>query len=335
MSHPRPGGRRRGLPVLTPLVAVAVVAGGVAFAATRLSEGTSKQTNDANVEQVAAPDAPQSGSPPAGDTPANAQPGTLFDSFDYSGLGDPALAAHGWQARDEQGGPGIRNTWSTQGVSFPQVPAAQGGKALQLQLTTDGTKAGTKQAQLAGTGAKFFTGTLAARVYFNDKPTTGRNGDHINETVFLVSPSGSSSPKYTELDYEYMPNGGWGAPGPRLDTTSWRSAKSGDRVTRAQKQSYKGWHTVMITAMNGVVTYSIDGRTLFSSNGKEFPREPTDIAFSTWLVDLPFTGARTWNMHVNWVYCKANQTVPIKDVQVAVDAFYAQGTRYVDTMPKG
>ncbi|WP_424643261.1 glycoside hydrolase family 16 protein [Embleya sp. AB8] len=317
--------------MLTPLVAVAVLAGGVAFAANQLSDENPKPANGAKPPAGAG----QTSLPPTADGPKTAYPaGTLFDSFDYSGPNDPALAAHGWQARDGQGGPGIPNTWSTSGVSFPQVPAAQGGKALQLQLVTDGTKAGTRQAELAGTGGKFSTGTLAARVYFSEKPTSGRNGDHINETLFLMSPSGGSSAKYTELDYEYMPNGGWGAPGPQLDTTSWRSSKPGDRVTRPNKQSYKGWHTLMITAMDGVVTYSIDGRTLFSSNGKEFPREPADIHFSTWLIDLPFTGVRTWNMQVNWVYRKANQTVALKDVQAEVDAFYAQGTRYVDTTPR-
>lgn len=331
MSHPRPGGRRRGLPVLSPLIVLAALAAGTAFAAARFDERSAKPA----AEHAPAPGtAPTQSQPVTDPEAADHPPGTLFDSFDYAGADDPQLRAHGWEVRSEGGGPGIKDTWSPSGVSFPATSSAQGGKALQLQLTTDGTKAGTRQAQLSGSPDVFTTGTVAARVYFSDAPVSGRNGDHINQTAYLISPPGSDPAKYTELDFEYMPNGGWGAPGPRLDTTSWRSATDGDRVTSARKTSFKGWHIVMITAMDGTVTYSVDGEVLFRSSGREFPREATGVQFSTWLVDLPFTGSRTWNMQVNWVYAKAGQTVSLKDVQSAVRGFYTDGTDFVDTMPR-
>ncbi|GAA0486129.1 cellulose binding domain-containing protein [Streptomyces stramineus] len=266
--------------------------------------------------------------------PAAAAPaGVLFDSFHYTGADDPALAANGWQARTGEGGPGIRNTWSAAGISFPADAKAQEGQALQLRVTTDGTKQGTRQSELQNTKAGFFTGTLAARIYFSDKPTSGRGGDHINESFFAISPNHASS-KYSELDYEYMPNGGWGAPGPRLDTTSWGGNKQGDQVTRATKQRFQGWHTLMITALDGKVTYSMDGRELFSSRGKGFPRERMGIHFSTWLVDLPFKGPRTWDMRVDWVYGQAGRAVPLAEVQKAADGFHGAGTHYVNTLPK-
>ncbi|MDI2130554.1 glycoside hydrolase family 16 protein [Yinghuangia seranimata] len=308
---------------------MAVIAAGTAFAATQLKDGGSRPTAGEAAQQPAPP-----ASPPTPIPTTTHPPGILFDSFDYAGPSDPTLEAHGWEARDGGGGPGIEGTWASSGISFPQVPTAQGGKALQLQLTSDGTKAGTRQAQLATAGTKFFTGTFAARVYFTDKPATGRDGDHINQAMFLISPKGAEPAKYTELDVEYLPNGGWGAPGPKLDTTSWRTAKDGDRITHAEKKTFQGWHTVVITAMNGTVSYTVDDKVLFRSHGKEFPREPTSIQFSSWLIDLPFTGDRTWTMDVNWVYCKAGEAVPLKTIQQAVDGFYAQNTHYIDTMPK-
>jgi hypothetical protein len=256
---------------------------------------------------------------------------TLFDSFQYDGPDDPVLAAHGWNARSGAGGPGISGTWKSTGVSFPAQPTARGGQALQLQLRTDGTQRGTQQAELFSTSPRFFTGTLAARIRFNDKPTNGRNGDHINESVFVISPNRSSA-KYTELDYEYMPNGGWGAPGPRMDITSWRSSQQGDRATRARNQHLDGWHILMITAVKGSVTYTIDGHTVFRSDGKTFPRERTGIHFSTWLIDLPFSGTRTWEMQVNWVYGKDGQAMSLTEVQAAVDDLYRRNVSYVDTM---
>ncbi|KMO98899.1 hypothetical protein ACS04_05045 [Streptomyces roseus] len=261
-------------------------------------------------------------------------PGTLFDSFHYSGPDDPALAAHGWEVRTGAGGPGIQDSWSAAGAGFLSHATAQGGKVLRLQASTDGTKQGTRQVEVQGTGKNLFTGTFAARVHFSDKPATGRNGDHVVQAFFPISPSDSSA-DYSELDFEYLPNGGWGTAGPRLDTVSWYRADPPDRVNHTLKQHAEGWHVLVVTAMNGTVTYSLDGKELFTSSGKYVPREKMDVHFSNWFVDTPGSGAaRTWDMKVNWVYYKAGEVVSPADVQKAVDAFYSAGTTYVDTVPK-
>ncbi|WP_267241734.1 cellulose binding domain-containing protein [Streptomyces sp. PR69] len=310
-----------------------------------------------------APPAQDSPSPAAGPAVAAPRDGVLFDDFNYTGPDDPALSANGWQIRDSAGGPGVRDSWTKSGVSFP-VPSSglpsdessssesgetgetdreeagaggqggQGGQALQLRASTDGTKGGTRQVELQSSDPVFFTGTLAARVYLTDKPTSGLDGDHISQSFFTISPDHTST-KYSELDYEYMPNGGWGAPGPRLDTTSWRNSQKGDRVTSASTKSLEGWHTMVITAVDGKATYSIDGRKLFTSGSRHFPRESMGIRFSSWFIDLPFQGERrTWDMQVDWLYYQADKAVSLEDVHKAVTGFAADGTGYVNTLPK-
>ncbi|KDN81844.1 glycoside hydrolase family 16 protein [Kitasatospora cheerisanensis] len=262
-------------------------------------------------------------------------PGTMFDTFHYTGPDDPAFAAHGWEVRAGAGGPGIKDTWTTAGASFPEDPTAQGGRALQLRSTTDGTKQGTQQVEVQSTGGNLLNGTFAARVFFSDKPSSGRTGDHVVQTFFPISPSDSSD-NYSELDWEYLPNGGWGAPGPKLDTTSWFKADPPDRVTHAVKQRLEGWHTLMVTAVDGKATYSLDGKDLFTSSGKYVPREKMDVHFSNWFIDLlpSVTGQRSWDLKVNWFYYKADQAVSPADVQKTVDGFYGAGTSYVNTLPK-
>lgn len=260
-------------------------------------------------------------------------PGTLFDNFHYSGADDPSLAAHGWEIRTGGGGPGIKDTWNAAGAGFLSDATAQGGKVLQLRSSTDGTKQGTEQVEVHTTGKNFFTGTYAARVHFSNKPTTGRDGDHVVQTFFPISPSDASE-NYSELDFEYLPNGGWGSVGPQLDNVSWYKADPPDRVHNTLKKRLAGWHTLMITAMDGKVTYSLDGKDLFTSSGKYVPREKMDIHFSNWLIDLPFTGARrTWDMKVDWVYYKADEAVSPADVQKTVNDFHSTGTDYVNTVP--
>ncbi|MFJ4983405.1 cellulose binding domain-containing protein [Streptomyces sp. NPDC088732] len=256
--------------------------------------------------------------------------GIVFDDFHYSGPHDPALHAHGWLVRTSEGGPGIRNTWSADGVSFPADKDSLSGQVLQLRASTDGTRQGTTQAEVHTTGMKMVTGTFAARIHFTDRPTSGGNGDHINESFYMISPHHRA--RYSELDNEYQPNGGWGAPGPRLDTTTWRSAADGDRVTRATTAGLGGWHTMITTAANGVVTYSIDGKVLFRTSGAYYPTEAMSVNFNTWFVDLPFTGKRTWDMQVAWFYHKAGQAQSLSQVQKAVSGLAGSGTSWVNTL---
>ncbi|GAA2744619.1 MULTISPECIES: cellulose binding domain-containing protein [Kitasatospora] len=276
---------------------------------------------------------PKSSAQPSADAAKPAVPaGVLFDNFHYTGPTDPALNKHGWRVRTSKGGPGIADTWSAAGVSFPGDPSAQGGQALNLRASTDGTKENTSQSQLENADTDFLTGTFAARIYFNDQPSSGQAGDHINQSFYTISPDDAL---YSELDNEYMPNGGWGSPGPVLDTTSWYSAKNNDRATKRQNTSLQGWHTLVITAAKGVATYSLDGKQLFSSSGKYFPRQTMGVNFNAWFIDLPFKSAqRSWDMKVNWFYYNANQAMSQADVDKAVADFYTGGTNYVNTVPK-
>jgi hypothetical protein len=257
--------------------------------------------------------------------------GLIFDDFSYSGGSDPSLAAHGWQVRTDPGGPGINSTWKAGGVSFPKVASAQGGHAMQLQLTSDGTASGTRQSELRSAEPLFQDGTYAARVYFTDGPAVGRNGDHFVEAFYAISPPKDGAP-YSELDYEYLPNGGWGSKRPELDTTSWRTSKQGDRVYHPSYARLHGWHTVMVTSQSGKVSYYLDGAKVFSSSAPYALHGPVGVAFSTWMIDLPFAGQRTWNMQVNWFYYQAGKVQAPGAADQAVKGYYADSTHFVDTL---
>jgi hypothetical protein len=290
------------------------------------------------------------GTPPAGDSGSSPTPtptptptpsggggstpppsgAALFDDFNYSGPGDTSLGAHGWAIRTGAGGPGVQNSWTADTVSFPSDPTAKGGKVMKLTASTDGTSGGTKQAEIDTTARKFFEGTYAARVYFNDAPTTGQNGDHVNETFYTITPDDSL---YSENDFEYLPNGGWGGPANSMYTTSWYSSDAFDRVTNDTIGSLQGWHTLVATVAGGTVTYYIDGKQVFSSNGKYYPREKMTIDFNEWFIDLPFNGARSWDEKVNWVYYNASALTP-GAVDSAVNGYYSSGTHFTDTVPQ-
>lgn len=256
--------------------------------------------------------------------------GVLFDDFTYQGPKDPALFKHGWLVRTSKGGPGIENTWSADGVTFPTAKGALAdGQVLNLRASTDGTESGTKQASLGTKNREFRNGTYAARIHFSDDPAKGEGGDHVNQTFYTIGGSGKT---YSELDNEYMPNGGWGRLGPKLDTVSWYDHKSNDRVYKTTNKSLDGWHTMMITVEDDVVTYRMDGEKLFSSDGKYAPRSGMSVNFNHWFIDLPFKGDRAWDMKVDWLYYNANEPLSAKQVQSAVDGFTDEGMNYFDTV---
>ncbi|CAL9551583.1 hypothetical protein SUDANB176_04455 [Streptomyces sp. enrichment culture] len=258
--------------------------------------------------------------------------GVLFDDFAYTGPGDPALAANGWEVRSGAGGPGVEDSWSAKGVTFPAGENEDGGQALRLEARTDGTAKGTVQSEFHTARPVFREGTLVARVHFSDEPASGQDGDHVSQSVFAISPDHKSK-KYSELDFEYMPNGGWGRYGPILDTTSWRSSNLGDRVTRPHQLKLGGWRTLAMTAADGKVTYSVDGEVVFTSGEAYLPRESMSVNFSNWFIDLPFKGERSWAMKVDWVYLESGRVVSPDDAAKAAASLAAAGTRYVNTLP--
>ncbi|MFD6420233.1 cellulose binding domain-containing protein [Streptomyces sp. NPDC060194] len=258
--------------------------------------------------------------------------GVMFDNFHYRGPKDPSLFKHGWLVRTSEGGPGIEDTWSADNVSFPADKDALGGQVLNLRASTDGTTAGTTQSSLGSANKEFRSGTYAARVHFTDRPAKGEGGDHVNQTFYTIGGKGA---EYSELDYEYMPNGGWGAPGPKLDTTSWHDADGNDRITMKHMRSLEGWHTLTITVDGDEVTYRIDGKKLYSHDDPDYaPRAGMSVNFNTWFVDLPFTGDRHWDMKVDWMYYNADDVLDVEQVEAAVEGFTESGLNYFDTVPK-
>ena len=88
-----------------------------------------------------------------------------------------------------------------------------------------------------------------------------------------------------------------------------------------------------MTVAGGTVTYYVDGQVYFSSNGKYYPRDKMTIDFNEWFIDLPFTGQRTWDEKVNWVYFSAAGALSPAQVDSAVSAYEAAGTHFTDSVP--
>ncbi|GAA2666119.1 cellulose binding domain-containing protein [Nonomuraea recticatena] len=264
--------------------------------------------------------------------PPTGSAGVLFDDFSYTGSGDPRLAQRGWTVRSSSGGPGVPGaTWSPAAVTFP-------GGVLQLESSTDGTGAGTVQTELSTANRKFFEGTYAARVRFSDAPVTGPDGEHVVQTFFTITPLRQNmDPDYGELDFEYLPNGGWGEPANILYATSWETYQADPwqavNTHTEERTSFSGWHDLVVQVSGGRVKYYVDGRLFADHGGVYYPETPMWIMFNQWFIDLQGGSARrAYQQQVDWVYHTKNEVVSPAGVLSRVNALRAAGTAFQDTV---
>ncbi|MFJ4410625.1 cellulose binding domain-containing protein [Streptomyces sp. NPDC088910] len=293
--------------------------------------GTAPAGNDPTNPPTTPPTTPPTGNPTG---PA------MFDDFNYTSSSDPAVQQHGWTVKSGQGGPGVAGaTWSPQDVTF--VADGASNKVMNLRLTTDGTAAGTKETELQTTARKFKNGTYAARVKFNDTPTGGPDGDHVNQTFFTFTPlNAPMDPNYSEQDFEYLPNGGWGETQNIMYETSWETYNpdpwNAVNTHGQQYGSLDGWHNLQITIDNTNITYYIDGNQVAQHGEPYLPETPQWIDFNHWLIDLAGQTSntpRSYNQQVDYVYFLKDQVLTPAQVQTQVAAYRTAGTTFTDTVP--
>ncbi|MEV8378978.1 glycoside hydrolase family 16 protein [Kribbella sp. NPDC056861] len=267
--------------------------------------------------------------------------GTVFDDFSYGSTTDRAFAGNGWSVRTNPGGPGAGG-WSAGNVSIQTI---DGQRALQLSATTDGTSRGTTQAEVSLSARRFFEGTYATRFRFSDRPVSGNDGDHVNQTFFAISPLARDwDPKYSELDFsEYLPNGGWGTSGQVNYITSWNTYQAepfdGYRRSTALPGSHNGWHDLLAQVSGGHVKYFIDGKLVadHSDDGKGhvvYPRQAMGLSFNQWFIDLTgHSGGRsTYTQAADWVYYAKNEVVTPAEVGNRVRNYRSGKVTHVDDL---
>jgi len=265
---------------------------------------------------------------------------TLFDDFNYSNYRQ--LAKHGWIIRTAAGWPGVPGAiWGNQGVSFPADLDHRGNRLLRMISFTDGAGPNTHQTQICHQ-RKYLEGTYAARVRFVDLPTDGPSGDQLVESFYMISPlKAPMDPAYSELDFEYLPNGGWGSAGPTLFTTSWRTFSpepnwKKDNVFNTSSGSIAGWHTLVTQVSDGTVRYFIDGKPLAEHGGQYYPRSLMSINFNLWFIRdaaVKSSVVRHYQEDIDWVFHEAKKILAPDEVEAKVASLRRRSVRFKDTVP--
>lgn len=269
------------------------------------------------------------------------RPAVLFDDFSYAIPADSA--ANGWILRTAPGWPGVPGaTWGPESFTMHEDPAMPGNRLLRMTSVTDGTAAGTRQTQFCHE-RKYREGTFAARVRFTDVPAAGPDGDQIVQTFYLISPlKAPMDLDYSETDFEYLPNGGWGHEGTTMFATTWETFRphpewEADNESSTLSGSYAGWRTLVLQIRDGNVRYFVDDQLLADHGGRVYPEVPMSVNFNLWFIRdglLPVGPKRVWVEDVDWVYHHQGELLTRTEVEAAVTALRRNGTGFTDTVPR-
>jgi len=279
---------------------------------------------------------------PGGPTATPPSSAVLFDDFTYTSNTDPNLAALNWTLRDVQNeGPGIPGaTWSPNNISFLVDPNNASNRLVQLQSTTGGSGATTSEAEIY-LPSKFFEGTYATRIYFNDTPASGADGDHLVTTFFTICVpclTYDLDPNYRENDFEYLPNGGWGVKGNIMYMTTWETFREQPwqavNASTNIKASFAGWHTLFMTVSGGHVKYYIDGALKADHSDIYYPEGPMTLNYNLWFIDgTGASGTRVWQQRMDWVYFAKDAVLTPTQVDGIVANYKANNVARLDTVP--
>ena len=263
----------------------------------------------------------------------------FFDDFSYADV--PALAAGGWPVRTAPGHPGIPGAaWGPESLAFVDgdVP---GTRLLRLTARTDGTPGGTRQAQLCHR-RKLLAGTYAARIRFHDDPASGIDGDPVIQSFYAVGELRFPfDPTFSEVDWEYLPNGGWGSPRTRLYGLSWQTVQVEPWMAFNEPHeefgSHAGWHQLTMQVEASRVRLFVDGALVSTPSGRNVPVTPMALAFNLWFSPgglLPASATpRVWREDVDWVLHVADRSLEPAAMAARVEALRARGVAREDTVP--
>jgi hypothetical protein len=267
------------------------------------------------------------------------KPKVLFDDFSY--LNRKQLKRHGWIVRTVAGWPGVPGAiWSEDGVSFVKDLNEPRNRILRMTSSTDGPNAKTTQTQICQQ-RKYLEGTYAARVRFSDSPVSGSPGDQVVQSFYTISPlKAPMDPDYSELDFEYLPNGGWGIAGPTLYSTTWETFSpepnwKKDNVFQTRAGSEAGWHTLITQVANGKVTYYVDGKMFAEHSGDYYPEDTMSINFNLWFIKdgmVNVSGTRQYQEDIDWVFHEAKSALTPEEVEERVRILRRNSVRFRDTV---
>jgi len=271
----------------------------------------------------------------------------IWDDFAYASWKDPAAGDFGWRFRSGTGWPGQYGVWSADQIVFLSDPDDSSNTLMRFQAYTDGVAgASTVQCQASRQPPNAFHGTFAARTRFRPLASVGSDnaGDKLTQTFYTIvgiegsyADPGYPLPSYepydrdphSEMDFEFLPHGGWGWPASSMTVTTWAPNNASHGDTGAQ---YPGWHVWSIVFDGSHVVYACDGAVFHEETGA-MPQTVMSMNFNQWFIDLGGAGGRReyWE-DIDWAFYADQEYLTNSQVLERVATLRSAGIQRLDSM---
>ena len=264
----------------------------------------------------------------------------LFDDFSYTN--QEQLKKNGWIVRTVDGWPGVPGAkWLDTNVTLLKDPTNPKNRILRMTSSTDGTPANTTQTQICHQ-RKYLEGTYAARVRFADAPVSGPDGDQLVQSFYTISPlKAPMDLDYSEFDWEYLPNGGWGIDGPTLYSTTWETFSpepnwKKDNVFKTRTATRAAGIRSLLRSPAAKSRYFLDGKLFVEHGGEYYPEDTMSINFNLWFVRdgmIDSQRVRKYEEDIDWVFFQAGAGMTPEQVESVSLTCDDSRSNSVDTVP--
>ena len=276
----------------------------------------------------------------------------IWDDFNYTDWKDKNAADFGWRFRTGLGWPGKYGMWSEKQVTFLNDSTEATNKIMRFTNFTNGVPGdSTVQCQASKQPPVCRFGTYASRVRFRSGSSGGPNvmSDKLTQTFYMIvglegtyaepllpdSLKKFNSPldPHSEMDFEYLPHGGWNWPDspPTMTNTSWAP----DMLSKGNQGDCDNWHILMLVLDSLKATYLLDGIVLFTHTG-HIPSLVMSLNYNQWFIELGTPGPmRTYVEDIDWVFYADEKYLSLSEVNALVKQFRSKGIQHLDTDLKG
>ncbi|MFC5946552.1 glycosyl hydrolase, partial [Micromonospora harpali] len=124
--------------------------------------------------------------------------------------------------------------------------------------------------------------------------------------------------------------------------TSWETYRNEPweavNVHTEVRQSYAGWHDLVLQVSGGQIRYYIDGALFTEHGGVYYPETVQSVNFNLWFINGGLVGSSTprdYVQQVDWFYHAKNEVVSPAEVLNRVNGYRSASTTWVDTVPAG
>jgi hypothetical protein len=144
------------------------------------------------------------------------------------------------------------------------------------------------------------------------------------------------------MDYEYLPNGGWGSGDLTFYVTTWETVQiepwNADNTSSSVQGSLAGWHTLVTQVSGGTVRYFVDGELIAQHGGAYYPDAPMSINFNLWFIEgglIQAEGVRQYEEDIDWVFHEAGALLMPDEVMAKVNELRNAAVQFSDTVLSG